>query len=472
MAEDASNPPRDGAPEPKKTSDSPLMGVVSFILALGLGFGVVHLLRDGFSGPPVLDDDTRYDVALRGDEPSKGSDDPLVTIIEFADYQCPYCDKARAPLDAAVEKFGEDVRLIYKHFPLPGHNMALPAAKAAWAAHQQGKFWEMHADLYAAKSSVKEIATRAAAMGMDQDQFVRDYTSPAAAKAVDDDMLAGAKLGVTGTPVFYVNGHRYVGYRDAGQWTEVLEYELDLAERLMDSGTPRSEVYAAFMSGAIQQRRAEDPNPPSPPPQPGGLDPDLVYPVDVEGLPTLGPADALVTVAVFSDFQCPFCSRIAPTLHELVEQEEDVRVVFIQLPIPSHPQARDAAKASLAAERQGKFWEMHDKLFASQDSLRTADFAAFAAELGLDVETFAADLADPAIEARIEADLAMSREIGIRSTPSTFVNGHYVRGAVPLSTLREAVAAQRPMAQALVDAGTPKAGVYAAMMAEATATAP
>lgn len=472
MAQDEITPTSDEAQEAKKSSDSPLMGILSFILALGLGFGVVHFLRDGFSGPPVLDDDTRYAVALRGDEPAMGSDDPIVTIIEFADYQCPYCAKAREPLDAAVQKFGDDVRLIYKHFPLPGHGLALPAAKAAWAAHQQGKFWEMHAELYEANSSVKEIGARAAAMGMDEDQFLRDFSSPAAAKAVDDDMLAGAKLGVTGTPVFYVNGHRYVGYRDAGQWTEVLEYELDLAERMMDAGTPRSEVYAAFMKDAVQQRRARDPNPPSPPAQPGGLDPDVTYPVDVEGRPALGPADALVTVAVFSDFQCPYCSRIAPTLHELVEAEDDVRVVFLQQPIPSHPRAKDAAKAALAADRQGKFWEMHDALFEAQSTLGSADFSAVAAELGLDVETFEADLADPAIEAQIQADVAMAREIGVRSTPSTFVNGHYVRGAVPLATLREAVAAQRPMAQALVDAGTPKAGVYAAMMAEAAATAP
>ncbi len=450
----------------------PLMGVLAFLMALGLGFGIGRFVQDDVVGPPVLDDDTRYDVALRGDEPTRGPADALVTVIEFADYQCPYCAKAREPLDAAIASFDEGVRLIYKHYPLPGHRMALPAAKAAWAAHQQGKFWEMHAELFAANASVKGIGARAAALGMDQEQFLRDFASAAAADAVDDDMLAGAKLGVTGTPVFYVNGHRFVGFRDEGQWKEVLEFALGNAEQLVDAGTPATEVYATLMRDAVKQRRTRDPNPPTPQPEPTGLDPNVTYPVDVQGRPAMGPDDALVTVAVFSDFQCPYCSRIAPALHELVELEPDVRVVSMQLPIPSHRRARDAAKAALAAGRQGKYWEMHDALFEVQSSLGSADLSAIAQELELDVARFEADLADPAIEASIAADVTMSRELGIRSTPATFVNGHYVRGAVPLKTLRQAVAEQRPMAQARVDAGTPKAGVYAAIMADAMSEQP
>lgn len=453
--------------EDKKSGSGPLMGVLAFLMALGLGFLIGRVVQDDFDGPPVLDDDTRYDVELRGDEPTRGPNDAIVTVIEFADYQCPYCARARQPLEDAMAKREKEVRLIYKHFPLPGHRLALPAAKAAWAAHQQDKFWEMHKDLFEANSSVKDIAARAEAMGMDPERFLHDYASPAAAKSVDNDMLAGAKLGVTGTPVFYVNGHRYVGFRDKGQWDEVLEFESDNAERLMDAGTARPQVYAKLMEGAVKQRRSRDPNPPTPAPQAGGLDPDVTYRVDVEGRPALGPSDALVTVAVFSDFQCPYCGRIAPSLHELADKETGVRVVSMQLPIPSHPRARDAAKAALAADRQGKYWEMHDKLFESRESLAAADFSAMAEELGLDVAQFEADLEDDAIEQQIQADVDMARDLGVRSTPATFVNGHYVRGAVPLKTLRQAVAAQRPMAQALVDAGTPVAGVYAALMAEA-----
>jgi protein-disulfide isomerase len=450
---------------------SPLLGVLWFVMALGVGFFAVRFFQDEFSGPPVLDDDTRYDVAFRGDEPSKGPGDALVTVVEFADYQCPYCARAREPLDQALEKFEGDVRLIYKHFPLPGHRMALPAAKAAWAAHQQGKFWEMHIDLFDSGSSVKDIGGRAERMGMDKDRFLRDYASAQAAEAVDDDMLAGAKLGVTGTPVFYVNGHRYVGFRDRGQWVEVLEFELDNAKRLVDAGTARGEVYSTLMRDAIKQRRSKDPAPPKAKP-PGGLDPNATYKVEVQGRPAMGPADALVTVAVFSDYQCPYCAKLGPILHELVALEDDVRVVSMQLPIPSHPRAKEAAQAALAAHRQGKYWEMHDKLFASQSALQGADFSAFAEELGLDVAQFEADRVDAEIVAQVEADAALGRALRVQSTPSMFINGQYMRGAQPLKELRGAVADRRVMAQALVDNGTPKTGLYAAIMAEAVLPEP
>ncbi len=460
MAEDTEN----------KRGSGPLMGVLAFLLALGLGFGIGRFVQDDVVGPAVLDDDTRYDVALRGDEPTRGPADALVTVIEFADYQCPYCAKARAPLDEAIESFDEDVRLIFKHYPLPGHRMALPAAKAAWAAHQQGKFWEMHAELFEAKSSVKDIGARAAAMGMDSEQFLRDFGSAAAAEAVDDDMLAGAKLGVTGTPVFYVNGHRFVGFRDKGQWKEVLEFALENAEQLVDSGTPAAEVYATLMRDAVKQRRARDPDPPSPKPQPAGLDPNVTYRVDVQGRPSLGPDDALVTVAVFSDFQCPFCSRLAPQLHELVRLEPDVRVVSMQLPIPSHRRAREAAKAALAAGRQGKFWEMHDKLFAEQKGIPDAaddGFEDWASELGLDVEQFKADYADPSVAKEVDEDAAVARRFAVRGTPGSFVNGKFVSGALPVEQFDAIIETERAEAQKLVDQGTPKSDVLDALLADA-----
>ncbi len=455
------------ASEEKSSGSGPLLGVLAFLLALGGGFLIGRVVQDQRAGPRVLDDDTRYDVDLRGDEPQLGPDDALVTIIEYADYQCPYCARAREPLEEAMAGFEDDVRLIYKHFPLPGHRLATPAAKAAWAAHQQGEFWAMHADLFAANSSVKGIEDRAAGLGLDPVQFMRDFGSLAAAESVDNDLLSGARLGVTGTPVFFVNGHRYVGFRDTAQWKDVIEFEAEHAENLVGGGTPRAEVYALLMKGAIQRRREGKADAKAPDPRPGGLDPSVVHRVDVEGRPAMGPADALVTVAVFSDFQCPYCARLAPLMRQLVDGQDDVRVVFLQLPIPSHRRARDAAKAALAAQRQGKFWEMHDLLFENRNGLSQANFMEYAESLELDVARFETDLSDDALEQIIAADEAAARGLKLSSTPSTFVNGRYVRGAVPLGTLVDVVDAERAAAQVRVDAGVPKADVYEAIMAEA-----
>ena len=285
----------------KPGESSAVLGILGFILALGVGFGIGQVLKSQ-PDPPGADaqDDTRYKVALRGDEPQRGPDDALVTIIEFADYQCPFCAKAAEPLEDALAEFPEDVRLIYKHFPLPSHRAATPAAKAAWAAHQQGKFWPMHGLMFETGGSLGDIDAKAEAMGLDVPRFNLDRGSPEAASAVDRDLLAGARLGITGTPAFIVNGHRYTGFKSLDDWKAIVGKEMEFALELVDDGVARAEVYDKLMETARTQRRTRSKDP-----APGELDPELSYRVTADGRPALGPDDALVTIVVFSDFQCP-----------------------------------------------------------------------------------------------------------------------------------------------------------------------
>src|SRR5690606_12025786 len=130
----------------------------------------------------------------------------------------------------------------------------------------------------------------------------------------------------------------------------------------------------------------------------------------------------------------------------------DVRLVFRNLPLPMHNRAREAAKAALAADRQGKFWEMHDALFARQHALGRANFSESAGELGLDVEKFETDMQDVALDEAIEEDMALAQKLGVRSTPTTFVNGRLVRGAIAPADMQVIVAEAREQAQKLVDA--------------------
>ena len=448
----------------EKKSGGMMVGLLGFLLALGVGFFIGQIINDK-SADVELEDGERFKVELRGDEPQLGPDAALVTIIEFADYQCPYCAKANQPLKDAVESFGDDVRLIYKHFPLPSHTRATPAAKAAWAAHQQGKFWQMHDVLFENKSNVEDSIAAASKLGLDVDKYKADLVSDAAATAVDEDLKAGAKIGVRGTPAFFVNGHSYRGLRSEAQWKAIIENELDHAKQLVDAGTPAAEVYAALMKEAKTQ--GHQPAPRRPDVQPGGPDPAAVYKIPVDGRPALGPDDALVTVAMFSDFQCPFCEKLKPVAHELVERNDDVRVVFVNLPLPMHARARDAAAAAVAAGRQGKFWDMHDKLFDSRRDLGGADFSKYAEELGLDVAQFDRDVKDPAIAKQIQDDEAVARRFGIRSTPSSFVNGRFVRGAQGADVYQGIIDEERAKAQALVNAGTAPSDVYDRLLANA-----
>ena len=110
--------------------------------------------------------------------------------------------------------------------------------------------------------------------------------------------------------------------------------------------------------------------------------------VPLEG-PMKGPANAKVTIVEFSDFQCPFCGRVMPTLQQIEKNYgNDVRIVFIHNPLPFHPNAEPAAEAAIAADAQGKFWQMHDKLFANQQNLTRPDFEKYAQEIGLDMGKF------------------------------------------------------------------------------------
>ncbi len=179
---------------------------------------------------------------------------------------------------------------------------------------------------------------------------------------------------------------------------------------------------------------------PAPPPRRRGPDPDKVYTVTSAGAPFKGPADAKVTVIEFSDFQCPFCSRVAPTLERLrKEYPEDVKIVFKHLPLSFHNQAQSAAEAAEAAHRQDKFWEMHDRLFSQQRSLSEEKYLEWAGELGLDVEKFKGDMKSSAVQSRINEDKREAAKHGVTGTPGFFINGRFLSGAKPYGDFKTAV---------------------------------
>jgi len=154
--------------------------------------------------------------------------------------------------------------------------------------------------------------------------------------------------------------------------------------------------------------------------------------IDAGNSPVHGPAAAKITIIEFSDFECPFCSRGKATMDEVQKAyPNDVKVVFKNFPLPFHKNAVPAAKAAMAANKQGKFWEMHDKLFENQKELGQAFYEKAAAEIGLDVAKFKADMNDPEIDKSIEADKKLGEANGIQGTPGFFVNGVAVKGAYP-----------------------------------------
>jgi protein-disulfide isomerase len=195
-----------------------------------------------------------------------------------------------------------------------------------------------------------------------------------------------------------------------------------------------------------------------------------IYRVPVDGAPSKGPDDALVTIVEFSDFQCPHCQAAAATVGRLVEEAGDVRLVFRHAPlVPAHPRAVDAAVASLAAHEQGRFWEYHDALFAGQAELGGRGdgyFDELARRLALDVASFQRARDRAALRRRVRDDRRLLVQLGQSAVPTFFVNGRALRGNLPADRFRAALDEARDRARRALAAGVARPDLYRALVAD------
>ncbi len=146
--------------------------------------------------------------------------------------------------------------------------------------------------------------------------------------------------------------------------------------------------------------------------------------LSISGDPVRGPANARVTLVEFSDFQCPYCSKAVSATKALMRQfPNDVRLIFKQFPLDDHAQAEFGAEAALAAQAQGKFWEMHDLLYAGYPNLSRTTVMGYAQKLGLDMKRFAAEVDSHKYKARVQAEEKEGEDAGVGGTPTFFING-------------------------------------------------
>ncbi len=154
------------------------------------------------------------------------------------------------------------------------------------------------------------------------------------------------------------------------------------------------------------------------------FDPDKVKNVAIDGSPTKGPDAAPITVVEFADFECPHCGLVAPVLEKAFQDNRTaVRMVYKFMPLSGHVHAEPAARAAIAAMNQGKFWEMHAKLYGNQQHLEQGDFDIYAKDIGLDIARFKADMVSPQTKERLERDRKMADALEVKGTPTIFING-------------------------------------------------
>ena len=367
---------------------------------------------------------TRYRVEV-GDSPTKGPDNAKVTIVEYTDFQCPFCARVQPTLTKILEKYPQDVRKVFKQHPLSFHKDAPLASEASLAAGAQGKFWEMKEILFNNQKKLKEenLMQYAQELGLDMEQFKSDLSTHKYKAQVDREIAEAVKLGATGTPAFFVNGRYLSGAKPLEAFVKVIDEELSGKKIPFKWGT---NVKDEKKQSKKRQRPTEDPN--------------KIYTMPVGSSPFKGPKEAPVSVVMFQDFQCPFSNRSLPTVNQLRELYPDkVKLVFKNFPLNFHKQAEIAAEAALAAGAQGKFWEMHDKIFANQKNISVDILKGYAKDLNLDMSKFNEDLDSHRYKKTVQDDMKLGKGAGVRGTPTFFINGKKLVGAKPVPEFQKII---------------------------------
>jgi protein-disulfide isomerase len=411
-------------------------------------------------------DHTGAAVPVSDADPSWGSPEAPVTVVVWSDFQCPFCARVGEVIAELQQAYGPgQLRLVWKNYPLAFHPHARPAAEAAmvvYALGGNGAFWKFHDLAFANQRQLahERFAEWAEKAGVDRARFLAAMSAQKSAGKLDLDLGLAARLAVRGTPAFHINGVALVGAQPAARFREIIDGELTAARALLAAGTPARDIYPA--------RCARNVPPAEPPAPPAVPDDGKVWGVTV-GLddPAQGPADALATLVVFSDFECPFCRRLQATVAALRQRYgPDLRIVWKDLPLPFHRQAVPAAVlARLWAAQRGPqgFWQAHDALMATGPALDESGLRAAAGRLGLPWAEVEAAIADRRFQAVFDKTAALAKQLTVNGTPCSFVNGRRIDGALPAEVFAAVIDAELDKARDRLEAGQERAGLYAAI---------
>jgi protein-disulfide isomerase len=312
---------------------------------------------------PPPPDTTVWKVPVLDDDPYLGASDALVTIIEFSDFQCPFCSRVEPTLQQLMNEYENDVRVVWKDNPMSFHARATPAAYVARFAYEKAGnkgFWAAHHALFASQSNLddpglEEVANK---LGLSWEKISAAIKGRKYQDKLDDSSHLAEDFQVRSTPYFFINGRRLSGAQPYETFKELVDQQLAEAKALASKGVSRDKVFRELMKAAKDAPELEKKDLPAP-----GKD-----------SPFKGPQNAKVVIQEFSDFQCPYCSRVGPTLTQIMEEHpKDVKFVWLHMPASFHPDAALAAEAAQEAFAQAgnnAFWKYHDKLFANQGALK------------------------------------------------------------------------------------------------------
>jgi protein-disulfide isomerase len=460
--------------------------LLAIVMAIG-GFALGHVVgsRAGTETKAAEEEAQAADVKIAGDverfkipvtdgQPSKGPKDALVTIVEFSEFQCPFCARVLPTMKEVTETYGDKVRIVWRNNPLAFHNNAGPAAALAMEAYAQGgneKFWQLHDILFENQKALDraQLEQYAQKVGLDMDKVRKALDEGTHSKTIAADQAVASQFGANGTPYFFINGRQLRGAMPFAAFKAHIDQELATAETLLKQGVKKEQMYATLTKDGLTKAAAPEAQKPAA--QPGQPDPNAIYKVPLTGdEPQKGPDDALVTIVEFSDFECPFCGRVEPTLKQIQDKYgDDVRIVWMNNPLPFHQNAKAAANAALEAKAQkgdDGFWAMHAKMFADQRNLTVDNLQQMAKAAGLNAAKVKKAIEEDKYAKTIEAEQTLANTLGARGTPAFFINGRNLRGAQPLASFTTLIDEELSKAKALVEKGTPKSKVYETIIAK------
>ncbi len=401
----------------------------------------VELTKDNFKNAPKEEEeeekeDTKSVFKIPvGTAPVLGNPNALVTIIEYSDFQCPYCKKTEDTLKQVRDTYGDKVRLVWKDETLPFHPRAIPAATLAREARSQKGdkgFWDAHDKLFGTQPKLEDGDLEAVAkdLGLNIDKWKANAKAEKWNDDIDVDNDQAAAFEANGTPHFFINGRRLVGAQPFEKFKAIIDEEVTKAQGLLAKGTKPEKLYEELIKDGKGPK--EEPAPEK---------------KEVKGIPAGSPfkgaANAKVVIHEYSDFQCPFCSRVEPTIEKVLKKYGDrVKLVWHDKPLPMHPDAPLASEAAREAFKQkgaDAFWKMHDVMFKNQQKLKREDLDGYAKDLGLDMDKFKTALDSRAHKATIDAESKAGDDMQISGTPAFLINGYFISGAQPYGKFKQAI---------------------------------
>lgn len=359
-----------------------------------------------------------------------------VSVIVYSDFECPFCKLFSATTKAALVKYRANVNLVFRHFPLPFHSFAMPAARASeCVAKLRGErsFW-LYSQLVFAHDTSRYLSA-ARATGIDTATLSRCMADASIENIVLDEQKAAMKS-VLGTPTTFIINH-------STGFMQTLEGAVPL------------ETISSAIDDAIKGKPSEPENPVVPPTdsgQPEAAAP--VPPVDPHTDHIRGNASARFSVVEYADFECPFCKRHQATMHALLTKYPDsVNWVYRHFPLSFHENAEREAEASECVATLGgneAFWKFEDAIYDRTESNGTGfsldALAPLAASVGIDAQAYASCMSNPATASTVETETSSGRNAGINGTPTSILVDHVkgtstiiAGGALPLSTFTDAI---------------------------------